>query len=79
MQPIKRRVFESAAYTAQAVFQRNFSSSFLDLHLGIFVVGYVDDPVHVVERGPVVVVMDGGRTHRPDEFNFHSTVALKGQ
>ncbi len=40
-------------------------------------VGDVDDPVHVVERGPVVVVMDGGRTHRPDMFNFHSTVALK--
>ncbi len=66
MLPIERRAFESAAaYTAHAVFQR-ISSSFFDLHLGILVVRYVDDPVHVVERGPVVVVMDGGRTHRPE-------------
>jgi hypothetical protein len=73
---MERRIFESEAYTAQAVFQRIFFPFF---DLGIFVVGYVDDPVHVVERGPVVVIMDGGRTHRPDMLNFHSTVALKGQ
>ena len=28
-------------------------------------VGDVDDPVHVVEGAPVVVVVDGGRGHVP--------------
>jgi hypothetical protein len=65
--------------TQRKPYSKEFFSSFLDFYLGIFVVRDVDDPVHVVERGPVVVVMDGGGTHRPDVFNFHSTVALKGQ
>jgi hypothetical protein len=67
------RLTQRKPYSKECLFLR------LDLHLGVFVVGYVDDPVHVVERGPVVVVMDGGRTHRPGVLNFHSIVALKGQ
>ena len=46
-------------------------------HLCILVVGDVDYPVHVVERGPVVVVVDGGRAHRPAGHNCGSILNFK--